>query len=450
MLFRMDTKRCFRGWYVMVGLTFILSLSAQASPILIQPRSNVVCVPVTWLDVLMFMFINYVLHAITVKSLPGETASATAFYHCISLLFPFTGAWRGLRGIKLAAIFGEDDLHRAARAGALCIVARSSNWKAKQGDEISGCIRGTSSIDSTTLRSKSRVIIEQGYSLTVLRQSEVCIHGQCCLPRGYHLVRLPEDVAISRTHNDRVTIASTHSSVKVVASVFQLIYAIVTLYRAGRSQLDRYGYASFALTVIPYAIMSLVNLVGNFLTPDYLSLYIVKTEVLVEAESRGGRFDGTIGIVKHNQVGYDTVTVEESWMIVRKDDTFASGPHDIVVPALGRILHTQQVSPWCKRRRYIIYLIAGLICLAPYIIIGALTRFDSRSSTGGECFWPMAWLVAGQVAGALMAGVLNGVDDLGGRIILFIAGITLIVPAIGGFVTVGKMMKEFGNCVELS
>ena len=62
-------------------------------------------------------------------------------------------------------------------------------------------------------------------------------------------------------------IAASYSIPKAVIAIVQLGYATVTLYQSRGNQIEHYGYAAFALTVIPYAIMSLINLLGNILTP---------------------------------------------------------------------------------------------------------------------------------------------------------------------------------------
>jgi hypothetical protein len=60
--------------------------------------------------------------------------------------------------------------------------------------------------------------------------------------------------------------------------------------------LDQYGYGAFGLTVIPYAVMSIVNLIGNAACPEYPKLYMIQSQVMNEAERRGGRFSGTVGV----------------------------------------------------------------------------------------------------------------------------------------------------------
>ena len=102
-----------------------------------------------------------------------------------------------------------------------------------------------------------------------------------------------------------------------------------------------------------------------------------------------------------------------------------------------------------------------LAFIAPYLIINALTRFKPGQSTASQRGWTMAWLVFGQAYGI--------VEKLIPHRILFFLGLagsskfkpTIIqqglswvsfvalyaAPAIGGMVTTGKMIREYGTCV---
>ena len=64
-----------------------------------------------------------------------------------------------------------------------------------------------------------------------------------------------------------------------------MLYAAFTLYETRGDQIKRYGYPAFGLTVGPYLVMSLVNLINSILTPNYVAVYLVKTEVMAEAAS---------------------------------------------------------------------------------------------------------------------------------------------------------------------
>lgn len=90
-------------------------------------------------------------------------------------------------------------------------------------------------------------------------------------------------------------IGASYSVPKAVIAIAQLVYAIVTLYQSRGNQINTFGYSAFGLTVIPYALMSLVNLIGSLVTPDYPALYLVASDVMDEAIRRGACFDGVVG-----------------------------------------------------------------------------------------------------------------------------------------------------------
>jgi len=69
------------------------------------------------------------------------------------------------------------------------------------------------------------------------------------------------------------------------------LFSIIQILRA--DPLNDYG--AYQLTLIPYALMSLVNVVSGFLTPSYPAVYMVHSTVMREARKRGGVFDGVIG-----------------------------------------------------------------------------------------------------------------------------------------------------------
>ena len=87
---------------------------------------------------------------------------------------------------------------------------------------------------------------------------------------------------------------------KALVAVFHTLYASFTLYSARGDQIQRYGYAAFGLTVSSYLIMSIVNLVSTILTPDYSTVYLVKSEVMEEALHSGGDgyFEGCVGAIQ--------------------------------------------------------------------------------------------------------------------------------------------------------
>jgi hypothetical protein len=72
-----------------------------------------------------------------------------------------------------------------------------------------------------------------------------------------------------------VELARQHNVLQGLAAVVQMIFACKELYNARGRQIERYGYAAFGLTVLPYLWMSFLNLLGNICWPQYSHKYIV-------------------------------------------------------------------------------------------------------------------------------------------------------------------------------
>lgn len=84
--------------------------------------------------------------------------------------------------------------------------------------------------------------------------------------------------------------------VKILIAVGQALYAISTLYQSQGDQIQQYGYAAFGLTVAPYAVMSIINLLGHLMAAEYPALCVVNSPVLEEARKREKcRIDGVVG-----------------------------------------------------------------------------------------------------------------------------------------------------------
>ena len=72
-------------------------------------------------------------------------------------------------------------------------------------------------------------------------------------------------------------------------------------------QIQCYGYAAFGLTVTPYLLMSIVNLLSTILTPDYSAMYLVSSEAMEEARRReGSRFEGIVGVIGNNRTSNES------------------------------------------------------------------------------------------------------------------------------------------------
>ncbi|KAF7367617.1 Pogo transposable element [Mycena sanguinolenta] len=331
---------------------------------------SILCTPTNWTSILSFFFGNYIAHAATTLASPGEELFEYALAVVMVLLFPSAGVDRGLDAIFRCAVFAKDDLTRAARAGALCMVIRTDEQNQK-------------------------------------------------IPAG--------------ADAQSVVICTSQQTAKLLVAVWQTLYGAATLYRARGDQLARYGYAAFALTVIPYTVMSIVNLLGALLTPSYPTMYLVRSEVMDELDDGPEPyFDGTVGVLEP-AVGEQA----EQQVPLNRPYRFLPDPGDTAL----LIVLTVSVG-------------------IPLAIIGGLTKFKPGNSTHSQRVWLMMWLGFGSL-GALFSRIPIVMAELlqlpfvrfYSTIIPTIPNILLIslvysVPAIGGMVVVGKMIKEYGDCIR--
>lgn len=87
-----------------------------------------------WTEVVLFFLVNYVIHVFTVRPDPGNGGLYYFLVTFLALIFPYTGVLRACRTIERIAALdkvrkGRGDLRCAARAGALCVIARTKGWK---------------------------------------------------------------------------------------------------------------------------------------------------------------------------------------------------------------------------------------------------------------------------------------------------------------------------------
>jgi hypothetical protein len=333
-------------------------------------NGKILCIPSDWQDIVIFFSVNYVAHALTVVVLPGEGLLSHLTNALTSLLFPAFGAYRGLRAIfvgyeTIKKKFGdqsseeEQDLRKARRAGALCMIVRASDWVPRDGDEIhenvllvqphdrpddstasdlekakfTGVhiaeeeeVGSTSSDDDEGLLAGAAPLEMSDLSMSGTTADVLDLHmypvpwtysrQECpdsvgsrtvrCAPSevepGYAMNMLPQCTPVRELPNDDATdrIASAYDSIKGLLALGQAMLAVRTLYQTRGNQSDKYGYAAFGLTVAPHAVMSVVNLLGSLSRPDYDAVYLVGSEIMVEERRRKGLegyYDGIVGEV---------------------------------------------------------------------------------------------------------------------------------------------------------
>ena len=558
---------------------------------------QILCTPSKWTDVAIFLLANYVAHAATLKSLPGESTLSVLRNTVCSLLFPISGVRRGVNAIYQPAIFAKTPLEAAAKAGALCMVVRTLEWKPEHGDVVrifaieepqkqpwwvkdyssgnrakrvvAGVFRGLAKVDKFVYQFCFLVmtwktveyedvsdvpayIVQQGtvqpFNATVGRTlpewefqpssskwdpRSRTIHGVCQLPSGYalstvptgsHVVELDKDqqggedqsgknqaggkdtrddnkaktkdgdhgggkvmvlslysrfkTQVSKwasrespleySHPSTTQLSSVNNFAKGLIAIFQTLYASFTLYHARGDQIQHYGYAAFGLTVVPYIVMSIINLASSILTPDYSVMYLVESEAMEEAKKReNAKFDGVVGKIlttstldgisrdvkfEFNSDGKMAVLArgsaaqfikfdEEAEMDMGKARIDPWTGEALVRPSRRPLRIISRSSELPRRelgfRRDLIISASYTLALISLAVNGALSHFKPHQSTQTQRVWTMTWLAFGIV--------VNRTNDVHMLQIL-----TWSPPAIGGFVIVCQMIMQYGNCVKLS
>lgn len=320
--------------------------------------------------------------------------------------------------------------------------------------------------------------------------------------------------------NREIIISSSHNVPQVVVALVQVVYAAITLYRTKGDQLNHYGYAAFGLTVLPYLVMSIVNLLGNLATPTYPTLYLVDSHELQDYHRANfSRWHKSplipvVGrILQENEDGSPLLT----GCIVKKDEDlilqitpdssteFSSDSNNpnttaakdevqtrttfnkeyrlklagveeirlsndeedrikrstIQVPSCARFLLNEEHQRW-STKSIPYWLIGGISILGivPYAVIGALTHFQPGQSSVTQRVFTMYWLATGLLIGAVMPFYKIDLDgflwtigeaiegDIESSLLIFLFLLLFSSAAIGGFVVVGQMVKEYGTCTS--
>ncbi|KAK7975376.1 hypothetical protein PG989_013839 [Apiospora arundinis] len=398
---------------------------------------RIICLPPEWFDYAAFFFANYLAHAATLHSNPGASFTETLIAALTALFIPGFGVLNTLKRIFThSGTIRNDDLRRAARSGALVII------RICEEDSASAII-----LDKQDL--KEPKMVPRGRKL----------YGTCIMPTSmtYQLIELPPQTPLRSCHGgaslgqrrnhdtrnigslkdatdvddghevllgeraavggvDQVKLSYTYNIPKMLVGAVQAIWGVITLYHSRGTQINKYGYAAFGLSAAPYAIMSLVNFAVGLLTPEYQTMYLVHTPDLDRARKEGGVFDGVVAAVD-----------------------------------MDRLYDVPKPNPW-KRRLYRLAVVS--LAATPLIIVGVLSHgFQTNESTVPQRVWMMSWLIIGSFSSAWVRGVYEvamGREKMWNKgLVRFLLAFVFYVPAIGGMVTVGLELKEYGICTRL-
>lgn len=307
-------------------------------------NEHILCLPITvhyWPSVsalILFFVANYLAHAATVKSSPGDASLVQACNAFLALMFPMSGLLRALNAIARRTGATLNEIDKACRAGALCMVVREPHWRPQESQELQvGILDHYERTDVQTEEAIQADLVTYlpAYARenssrwvhfdSVWARSRVDlrltrVHGSFDLPEGYAFAIVPRNTVLlpqtawSTQVDKRLTsdVSASFSALKALASILQVIAAFTTLLSHRPDLIKRWGYASYHLTVIPYLFMTFVNLISNMMTADYPCLYMVRTETMNEAQRVGGRFEGevaqTITIIPKENVQFEDPT----------------------------------------------------------------------------------------------------------------------------------------------
>lgn len=115
----------------------------------------------------------------------------------------------------------------------------------------------------------------------------------------------PSDTQICPSSISELSLAQSSSTAQIVLAIIQIAYASYSLAKNTTGDVERNGYTAFSLTVVPYIVMSFINLLGNIATPTYPCVYLLYTSTVEEAQSRGNHIFGCVGFIRETNL--DTV-----------------------------------------------------------------------------------------------------------------------------------------------
>jgi len=358
---------------------------------------SLLCRPTKSYDILIFFLGNYLAHVATVVSPPGASIASQILNLMGALLLPFSGICLGFEAIASLAIRAPTPLTTAARSGALLMIVETKKAGESVPESSSQHVPDSEVVQQEEPKECTCTDPEQNTKNALPSRpyrpwTEQKIHGNICLPKGYEFKSVPyytefesdeEEVRCKHKENDKTSkwydflcgfgkrnrttndVACSYNGAKAIVSIVQTVFGIYTLVRTRGNQIERFGYAAYGLTVAPYALMSIVNLLGNLLRLDYPSLYIVGSNSSATLQDKYGCTIATVGRIKG-----------------------------------GFIEPNRDKDKKMKRRvAWVQFLGFSAIITINLLVLGIMTKFTKGQSTLAQRVWTMCWLACGAVYG---------------------------------------------------
>ncbi|KAI0948199.1 hypothetical protein AcW1_009779 [Taiwanofungus camphoratus] len=337
-----------------------LVLSLLAVPVCSAPTARtVVCrqnAEIVW-NMLVFFATNYLAHAATVPTTPrvdehirvdrpkfvpawavlGRWPKFIPMTPILALFLPYVGLFRSLYLAWVHVVSDYDQVHAAAAQHAILVVARTRDWKPPIGREELVYVKlpknyeEISASDSVKMFASFELLDEEHFAYKYdagprdafnheVKPDEWDVYGEIKVPEGYMMICPAPQILYSIMHasledTSGINLCRPQTVLKMLLSAAQLISAILTLYYTRGDQIDRFGYAAYGLSVVPYAIMTMVNLICTAIIGEVPCCYVLRTPILQKAEQcPGAIFNGAIGHLKDARFEAVTtvVTAEET------------------------------------------------------------------------------------------------------------------------------------------
>ncbi|KAL8337576.1 hypothetical protein RB598_006463 [Gaeumannomyces tritici] len=415
---------------------------------------RVFCRPAEWTDVLLFFVINHVAHAATTISRPGQSAASTIAMILQALTIPSVGVRLALmtilRGISKPRWGGirSSSLQKAAGAGALFAVVKAGAGQSQRagmpdgepsGDVEMGVLLPEPPAGHVGGRDGPPRAKEAKNSKFSSK-----IHGVCELPEGYDLVMVQPDAEFEQGDEETIALSCHFNVAKSLVSILQLVFSVTALYQAQGSQLERFGYAAYGLSVTPYAWMTLLNLLATLACPEYDRIYIVGSQGLDDLEQRleaagseaKKRFQVT-GII--SRLGPSA-------------DERLQAFHKEICEHREHREHRRRFLRLIPEPR--LFAVTILVSAVPLIAIIGISRAQPGQSNDQKHLLVLLWLVYGTFS---FIYTIDPVDQLEGRPILgkrrgnllfktTMSGFLLFSLTVASFPILATMILDFGVC----
>lgn len=266
-------------------------------------------------------------------------------------------------------------------------------------------------------------------------------------PTIYRLLRVPQSFTVNPPKNSgRMPFRLTYnySILKRVAGMIQILSGSFGLNRVSQRQLPEFRYASYSLTVVPYILMSLINLVATLCEPQYPSMFLVMYRGLDPPPP----VDDILPIPPVRPQSWDDIAILKSELsagLATASDPLEAQVIGAVGEAFGDLTQLDaQPEPLrdIKSRFLFICVVLVVLCCiaAPYIVLLLLTGFRDGQRTRRQRAWLLAWLAIGQVYGmgyfGSKANDITSINSIFAKSALLCAIMMTGTAAIGGFVVV--------------